>query len=93
MGEMEKDASVAHGSQTRGDAGFSKPDGKLAPKIRIINSWSNSSVARTGKPEEVIVGAKYGVFKDPQEDYEVCHDSHADASEDPDGSPQKKQRS
>ena len=92
MGEMEKDASVAHGSQTRGDAGFSKPDGKLAPKIRIINSWSNSSVARTGKPEEVIVGAKYGVFKDPQEDYEVRNDSNADASECSDRSEQKRQK-
>lgn len=92
MGAVDNDARLA-GSQTRSDADSFVPDGKTLPRIRIVNAWSNSSVARTGKPEEVIVGAKYGVFKDPQEDYEVCHDSHADASEDPDGSPQKRQRS
>lgn len=43
-------------------------------KVRIINSWSNSSVSRVGKPDEVIVGAKYAVFKDPLDDYEVRED-------------------
>lgn len=47
---------------------------KEMEKVCIINSWSNSSVSRVGKPDEVIVGAKYAVFKDPLDDYEVRED-------------------
>lgn len=91
MGAVDNDARVA-GSQTRSDADSFVPDGKTLPRIRIVNAWSNSSVARTGKPEEVIVGAKYGIFKDPQEDYEVRKDFNADASEGSDRSEQKRQK-